>query len=510
MKILLRAQTLLLVLCLALPLIACGEKPAQDPKKTEETTAAPDTGDGRYDSDGYLLDRLPDNLDYNREKINILYWNNAPTYEFSVDSDTALTTIEQAVFARNSNVEERLNVVLNFIGRDGDGSHQTSFLRHLDSTVGKSTEAYDLVASYTMVGGAMMVRGYSLDLMQTDYFDPDMPWWPDNLTTEAIVEDRLYFASGDLSTNLLWSMFAVLYNRGLMESYNLTDTYDPDEMALEGGWTLSAMMELAAFVSGDIDGAEGKTEQDRFGFTTLAIYGDAFFFGSGLRTTERSEDGLLTISPTFGSEKTQTLLAKLADFFATDSAWLAYNDNDWSMQPYFAQGNVLLDLRPIYYLHQVLNAEGSNYRVNFGILPVPKYDENQTNYVTTVGFTYSLWSIPRDVSDKNRASAVLEALGSAAYRTTTPAIFVTTMQKRYSKDDRTSRIFDLIRGTASFDIGRLLCSSFNLGNYNNATYRMFRSALGEGDRSWTTTFRSEEDALKDALSGIVAKLREIP
>ena len=124
--------------------------------------------------------------------------------------------------------------------------------------------------------------------------------------------------------------------------------------------------------------------------------------------------------------------------------------------------------------------------------------------------TYSLWSIPRDVSDRSRASAVLEALGSAAYRTTTPAVFVTTMQKRYSKDDSTSRIFDLIRSTASFDIGRLLCSSFNLGNYNNATYRMFRSALGEGDRSWTSTYKGEESALQDALAGIVAKLREIP
>ena len=509
MKILLRMQTLLLVLCLALPLAACGGK--TDPgNETAEKTDPPDTGDGLHDSDGYLLDHLPDSLDYGKEKINILYWNNAPTYEFSTDSDTALTTIENAVFARNSNVEERLNVVLNFIGRDGDGGHQTSFLRHLDSTVGKSTENYDLVASYTMVGGAMMVRGYCLDLMQTDYFDPDMPWWPDNLTAEALVENRLYFASGDLSTNLLWSMFAVLYNRDLMESYTLTETYDPDEAALNGAWTLPLMMEMASVVSGDIDGAEGKTEKDRFGFTTLAIYGDSFFFGSGLRTTERNDDGLLTISPTFGSEKTQTLLTKLADFFATDSAWLAYNDNDWFLQPYFAQGNVLFDLRPIYYLHQVLNAEGSSYRVDFGILPVPKYDESQTSYVTTVGFTYSLWSIPRDVSDRSRASAVLEALGSAAYRTTTPAVFVTTMQKRYSKDDSTSRIFDLIRSTASFDIGRLLCSSFNLGNYNNATYRMFRSALGEGDRSWTSTYKGEESALQDALAGIVAKLREIP
>lgn len=507
MKLILRTIPILLVLCCLMSLSACGNSTAgTEDTGTMQTT---DTSDILYDEDGYLRDRLPADLNYEEQDFCILYWNNAPTYEFSVDKESERSTIEEAVFARNSAVEERLHLSLKFIGRDGDGGHQTSFLKHLDSTVGQGTQTYDLVASYTMVGGAMMIRGYSTDLMQTDYFSPDMPWWPDNLTAEATVSNKLYFASGDISTNLLWSMFIVLYNRDMMASYGLDETYDLDELAESGSWTLGLMLEIAENVSGDIDGTDGKSEKDRFGFTTLGIYGDSFFFGSGLRTTERSEGGELILSPSFGSEKTQTLLCTLTDFFETDSAWLAYGDDDWSQQPYFAQGNVLLDLRPVYYLHQVLNAEGSNYSVKFGILPVPKYDENQKSYFTTVGFTYSLYSIPRDTADPGRSSAVLEALGSEAYRITTPAVFVTTMQTRYSKDDRTSRMFDIVRDSVSFDVGRLLCSSFSLGDYPNATYRMFRTALGEGNTTWTSTYKGEEVALEKALSNIVSKIQEI-
>lgn len=508
MKQFLRLLCACLCCCVLIPLAACGKKNDTPPPGSGETPTSDATGED-YDENGYLRDRLPDNLNYGNETFNILYWNNAPTYEFSIDRESELSAIEEAVFNRNSAVEERLRVRLKFEGRDGDLSNQSKILRYLDTTVGNGTQNYDLLAMYTMVSGALMIRGYSRDLMQTEYFSADMPWWPENLISEATVGEKLYFASGDISTNLLWSMYAVLYNRTMLTEYGLNEEYDPDTLALNGNWTLSTMMEMASNVSGDIDGTEGKSEKDRFGFSTLAIYGDSFFFGSGLRTTERNDSGELILSPTFGSEKTQALLVTLTDFFETDSAWLAYDDNDWSRQPYFAEGNVLLDLRPMYYLPQVLNAEGSSYKVDYGILPVPKYDDSQREYVTTVGYTYTLYSIPTDTPNAARSSAVLEALGSEAYRTTTPAVFVTTMQKRYSKDDRTSMIFDRIRGTVSFDIGRLLCASFKTKNYANATYRMFRSALGEGDTNWMSTFEGERKSLESALESIVARIERI-
>lgn len=489
----------LIAICTVFPLASChkGDSPGVNtqPPVTEDSDA------NLYDANGYLKDQLPADLNYRNEEFKILYWNGTPTYEFSAE-ETDKDSIASAIYTRNSSIQERLAVSLKFIGQDGDNSNQSKFLKHLDSTVGQNTQTYDLIGAYTMCGGALMIRGYGLDLHETEYFNSDMPWWPDNLTEEATVNNKLYFASGDISTNLLWSMFFVLYNKDLMVSYELNEEYNLYELAESGNWTLETMMELAGNVSGERDGEEGKSKGDLFGFTSSSIYGDAFFFGSGLRTTERDDNGDLILSPTWGSDKTQELLRRLTDFFETENAWLSYQDDSWSLSPFFAQGRALFDLRPAYYLYQVVNAEESDYEINFGILPVPKYDKTQQKYYTTVGFTYSLYSIPRDVTDKNRASAVLEAMGSAAYRQTTPVVFEATMKLRYSKDQESGVMYDLIRDSVSFDLGRLLCSSFGLGDYKNATYRMFRDALGEGNTNWTSTYKSEEKALQSALNKI--------
>lgn len=490
----------LLCLCTVFPLASChgGDSSGGSGTAQQETN---DPNADLYDANGYRRDELPSNLNYQNEEFKILYWTETPTYEFLVE-ETNKDSIAGAIYTRNSSIQERLSVTLRFIGKDGDNKNQSAFLKHLDSTVGQSTQTYDLVASYTMCGGAMMIRGYGINLNDTKYFNSEMPWWPDNLTEEATVNDKLYFASGDISTNLLWSMFFVMYNKDLMASQGLDEKYNLYELASNGDWTLDVMMELAQDIYVDKDGDGEKSKGDLFGFTTSSIYGDSFFFGSELRTTERDDNGDLILSPTWGSEKTQALLQKLTDFFATDDAWMSYGDNSWSTSPNFAQGLVLIDLRPAYYLYQVVNAEGSNYDIRFGILPVPKYSSTQQKYYTTVGFTYSLYSIPRDVTDKDRASAVLEALGSAAYRQTTPVVFETTMKLRYSKDEESGVMYDLIRDSVSFDLGRLLCSSFGLGDYKNATYRIFRTALGEGDTNWISTYKGEEKALQSALNSI--------
>ena len=104
MKLILRTIPILLVLCCLMSLSACGNSTAG----TEDTgTMQPtDTSDILYDEDGYLRDRLPADLNYEEQDFRILYWNNAPTYEFSVDKESERSTIEEAVFSRNSTLDQ--------------------------------------------------------------------------------------------------------------------------------------------------------------------------------------------------------------------------------------------------------------------------------------------------------------------------------------------------------------------------------------------------------------------
>ena len=120
-------------------------------------------------------------------------------------------------------------------------------------------------------------------------------------------------------------------------------------------------------------------------------------------------------------------------------------------------------------------AESSLMDVDFdwGLVPNPKYDENQVNYYTGLGNSISLYGIFADFDDRgDRAqtlqmfTAVLECYASEAYRLTTPEVFEVNMQLKYSEGQDETDMFEYIRSGIVFDLGRsspwslTICASF--------------------------------------------------
>ena len=100
-----------LSLLMLLPmLIACA-----DTAGGEDTTAAPDVattlGEALPATPETTRDTLPE-LDYGGEDVHIVYWENANNNEFYVEQ-TDGTEINDVVYKRNENVQERLGV--NFV-----------------------------------------------------------------------------------------------------------------------------------------------------------------------------------------------------------------------------------------------------------------------------------------------------------------------------------------------------------------------------------------------------------
>jgi hypothetical protein len=107
---------------------------------------------------------------------------------------------------------------------------------------------------------------------------------------------------------------------------------------------------------------------------------------------------------------------------------------------------------------------------SYGIVPIPKYDEAQERHITVVGNPVSFYAIYGNSKDQNRAAAVLECWAAEAYRTTTPALFETTMKLKYSETSTESEMYDIIRAGIIFDIGRLFNSDLGAmsDNWDNS------------------------------------------
>jgi hypothetical protein len=92
---------------------------------------------------------------------------------------------------------------------------------------------------------------------------------------------------------------------------------------------------------------------------------------------------------------------------------------------------------------------------DFGVLPFPKYNEQQENYRTNVIF-FDTTSVPITVTDTDRSSIVIEALTAESARSVIPAYYEVSLKTKYSRDNESQEMLDLIFNTRVVDLGNTI------------------------------------------------------
>ncbi len=470
MRHLIRPVAMILILAFVLTALACGSSNEGEVTDNVTTTATSSVGDtatttvaqteSLYDENGYLKSDLPEDLNFGGATITMLYWDDVENPEFEADGITG-DIVNDAIYTRNINVEEKLGVKFEFAHTAGNVSNISEFKSVVGNAYIAGENDYDLIASYSRTTAACAQAGYCLDLLELDYLNFENPWWPANLLEVTGIGDSMYFASGDASVNVLHMMYCTMYNKDLIEQYKLQD---PVELVHSGKWTLEAMNTLCKDIYQDLDNNGSESEGDFFGLTLGSWHIDSIYTGSGLRLVEQGNgDQLMVISDDFFSEKA----IDLCDFLGK---WLATTDVYDTTDPVaFLAGNCVFDIN-----NCSIAIEMQDVSWSYGVLPVPKYDEAQEDYITCVGNPFTLYAIYANTKDANRAAAVLECWAAEAYRTTTPAQFETTMKLKYSESEVEADMYDIIRTTVVFDIGRLF--NQELGDMTDIFFR----ASGQG------------------------------
>lgn len=491
MKHAVRWIAMLLVLAMAVTAVACGKGTADTTDGADTTTVAPIAGEATttapaetespYDADGYLKSDLPEDLNFGGETVTVVYWKDVEHPEFESEGITG-DIVNDAIYTRNLRVEENLGVTLGFVNNNGNGSNIAAFKNFIGNAFTAGDTDYDLIASYSRTTAACAQAGYCLDLLSLDYLNFENPWWPQSLLGIVGIGDCIYFASGDASINVLHMMYCTLYNKDMITQYNLED---PVELVRSGKWTIEAMQIMSKDIYQDLDNSGNKSAGDIFGTTVGSYHIDALYTGSGLRLVEQGEgDDLMVISQDFFSEKAIALCDNLG-------AWLASDDvYDTTSTAAFTAGNCIFDINRCRTAASLQNIDWS-----YGVLPVPKYDEAQEDYISVMGNPFTLYAVYANTKDANRAAAVLECWASEAYRTTTPAQFETTMKLKYSESDVEAEMFDIIRSTVCFDMGRLF--NPDIANITD----IFFAAVDNG-QSWAVVSKANEKALPKLIARI--------
>ena len=220
-----------ILICAAMA-AACAGGPPAELTSAEITTSGPDSGDlttgkeSDCDSNGYLLDALPE-LDFGGNEVRVLYDNKFIMPDFFVESENG-EAVNDAIYNRNLSVEERLKIKLAFTGEAGSDGNQQKYVAAAMNDVKSGDNSFSVYGAYSRTIPLLSMQGGLMNLLDTKYFDVDKPWWPDALTDECTINGKLFFATGDISTNALWNMCAIYYNKKIWD--DSTFGFTPEEI----------------------------------------------------------------------------------------------------------------------------------------------------------------------------------------------------------------------------------------------------------------------------------------
>ena len=430
-------------------------------------TAAPET------ESLFEADNIPDELDFGGKKVNILYWLENADYSDEMNGDV----VDDALFNRDLTVEQRLNVDINNIGESYTWNTRNEYLGKIRASVQSGDGTYDIVSGQYATMPTLIAEGMYTELSQFDVLDFDKPWWVGDLIEQTAVKGKLYMATGDITTKTIKSVCCYFANKRLWTDYKLEN---PIEVVNAGKWTLDYTASVIKDTYRDLNGNSEKDIADQFGFINYNANGATGYISAlGCRVTTMNKDGYPELS--FGDERVHKAVERMCSFI--------HDGNDaWTSSDHTANYQAFIEGRSLM-INGFFQDAGGTYKEmadDFYVLPYPKLDEAQEDYQTRLGEANTLFAITASCKEPAMAAAVMEALASESYRQVSPAYFEVAMKVKYSRDDETAQMLDLIRESVVFDLGAVYGSA--LGIDVNA----FRECIMNNTPDWASKYASKE------------------
>ena len=264
---------------------------------------------------------------------------------------------------------------------------------------------------------------------------------------------------------MLSGAFCIFFNSDLFGKYY------PKKSLYDMFWTINGHWnKLESYCKGlyqDLNGNSVADDTDFYGLYYLnaqTLESDAFTGGASLSFV--TPDGAGGYVYALENERTASFVEKMKSLlFENNSACHGTWNDELQMHTMLAGTTIFTPwmLGGVNYLRDMTD--------DYGIIPMPKLDENQKDYTTYAHDGFSVFGIPSTCLITDTASAFLEAMCAESYRIVMPAYFETAIKVKYSRDDATANMLDIIIASVYLDI------SYVYSNKLNSVCAIFRDIL---------------------------------
>ena len=359
--------------------------------------------------------------------------------------------LEDAVFRRNDMIQNTYGIEINGIVID----HYVDLGEAVKRDVAAGTGEYHIVYQHMVNAATQLALGNNLyKLNDLEHVNFDNPWWDQDCKNGFMIGDSMLLTCGDLlpSTNTITA--AVIFNKNLFDEYGLEYPYDD---AREGTWTIDDMLLLTKDTTKDLNG-DGKVAytDDFYGLVGWSLDCDYnFFFGAGCTLFSFDEDHLPVYNA--NTDRLQTVYDKIYELIVTQQSFHV------TVQEYIANNsmyeeptNVFKSGRALMFAGYLSGAIGlRDMEDDYGIVPQPKYDEKQEDYLSFVNGSASVTIVPKSLSEESldMAGYMLEVLASSSYYMVTETLYEKVAKSKTARDPESAEMVDIIIRHKVFDFG---------------------------------------------------------
>ena len=444
---------ILVILCIMLILLACSSNSSnQDSEKQDsgedtvedkETTAEPEPEFPVVDMGGKEF-RI----------ITAGWWDYEPLEVHDICPEEYIgEPLNDTAYDRKTKFEEIYNCKITQTA----GSYEPSDdIRKIQTSVKAGDHTYDVAMMRGINFTSLLTQNYLLELGELQNIDFDNPWWRKNCSDALRLGGKRYGVSGNISTVEISVAALICFNKNMVQDYGLESPYD---LVKSKDWTLDKLVELSKQVTRDLDGNGKMTEADIWGINYDRDRVWNLLNSCGVTMMELDSTGYpqITIDAGDNLSKIQNIFTKLFDE--------SYSSN-WRRIP----GTFTVQ-RALFEFTWALGVVSlREFDFDFGIVPLPKYDKNQAEYMSNIyGLGLPIICVPSTNTDMENTGLFMEVFSYEGYKSIIPVYYENILKTKGARDSESEDMIDYIFGNLHYDTGTLL-------NFDSFTQRVCEMA----------------------------------
>lgn len=368
-------------------------------------------------------------------------------YEILADEMTG-DTLNDAVYNRNLRIEDRFDIDITC------ATEQKVYL-YLNTFTSAGSDEYDLVGLSNYLAQYSINAGSYLNWNDAAYVDLTKPWHNQLANDAATLYGTIYTLCSDLAISSMTYTYGIFFNTVLTENYG----YPSDSlygMVNDGTWTIDQFIKITDSIYSDTNGNGDKDPEDTFGFGyQINNPADVWLAAFDQPITQVNTEGGVDI--TFLTDKTVSILEKLLEWHYNSEGFCIY-PTQYDEEKYFTAGQMAFAPLRFRSAYSTLREMEDTY----SILPYPKWDESQLQYLTNADDKFTVFGIPKTIyNEMDFVSMIYEALCAESYKTVYPEYYDTALKGRYSSEPETAVMVDTIMAGRDFDFSFAFSRTFN-------------------------------------------------